>query len=110
MKFHLDLSTLPVKVVLLILALTTMVALHINPTATPAMYHTTVDTTHANASPMGLVPWAINLLEDKALSSLRNTYLHYYRPDQIIDKLVDEKQPKKRDSVGIDLGNFESQH
>lgn len=110
MKHLLDFSTLPVKGVLLTLALTTMVALHINPTATPAVYHTTVDTTHANASPMGLVPWAINLLEEKALSGLRNTYLHYHSPDQIISKLASEKQAKKKDSVGMDLGNFDSQH
>jgi hypothetical protein len=113
MKRYINFSTLPVKIVLLILALTTLIALQINPTENPTTRNTTVDTTHAEALPIGLVPWAMSMLETQALLRLKHapTHLHYQRPDQIITKLV-EATPltKKKDTLGIDLAKFDSQH
>jgi len=110
MKRYLHISSLPVKIVLLILAFTALVALHINPTAVPVTRQHTTDTTHADASPLGLLPWAMSLLENETFSRISHTpILRYQRPDQIITQIVDGAN-RKKDTVGIDLGKFDSQH
>jgi hypothetical protein len=103
-------STLSLKIMMLILAFTALVALHINPTATSITSRPATDTTHAEALPPGLLPWALSLLEDETYTRLKNTpMLRYQRPDQIITQIVDGSK-RKRDTVGIDLGRFDSQH
>ena len=110
MNHYFSFSALPVKMVLLILALTALIALHSNPTAVPVAPQQTADTVHADALPLGLVPWAMSLLESETFARLKHIpVLQYQRPDQIITHLVDGSK-KKTDSVGIDLEKFDSQH
>ena len=102
MKRYLQPSPLPRKLILSVLALTTLVALHISPIATPVTPRPATDSLHADASPQGLLPWAMRLLEHQAYTWLKNTpIIIYQRPEQImIDKSRSEKD-------SIDLGRLD---
>jgi len=94
--------------VLLALALTALVAMHINPAAAPVNPSCPIDTTHADAIPLSLISGAMSLLENETFSRLKHTpVLRYASPDQIITHLVDGAK-RKRDS--IDPGKFDSKH
>ena len=68
MRPYFEFSVLSVKMVLMILALTGLIALHINPAPAPVAYEQPKDTTNANTSPLelNLLPWAMILLENEA--------------------------------------------
>lgn len=104
MKAHLNFSSLPVKVVLLILALTGLVAWHVNPTAGHRYCTPEADTTRSNTEPIGLIPWATSLLETKSVAQTLAGWQHqlvtpHCSPDELITNLADDQQIRS-DTIG----------
>lgn len=104
MKAHLNFSPLPVKVVLLILALTGLVAWHVNPTAGHRYSTPEAGATRSNTEPIGLIPWAMSLLEIKSVAQTLADWQHqiitpHCLPNEFITNLTVDRQIR-RDTLG----------